>query len=313
MMFSVVTTLYRSSPYIDEFYNRISASLQQITDNYEIIFVNDGSPDNSLEVVLSILQKDERVKVVDLSRNFGHHKAMMTGLFYAKGDYVLMIDTDLEEKPELLLSYWDVLKKQNDVDVVYGIQEQRGGSFMKQFFGKLFYHLLNYMSSENMPTNISFSRLMTKRYVKTLIKFKEREMYIGGLWHIAGYKQISIPIHKSFKGISSYTLNKKLIMVTNAVTSFSNKPLIMIFYLGLIISFFSTLYGFYLIVDKFLFGGIMSGWTSMMVSIWFLSGIIILCLGVTAIYLSKIFIEVKNRPYTIVRHVYKKNQEMINN
>lgn len=305
MKISIVTTLYNSKSYIKEFYDRIKKSALKITNDYEIIFVNDGSPDESLKEVIKLYKEDKNVVIIDLSKNFGHHKAMMTGMKYAKGDYILLIDVDLEETPELLNKYWEKIKEDENIDVVYGIVNKREGSFFTKLFSKIFYRLLNYLSNENMPVDISFSRLMKKEYVKNLIEFTEREMYICGLWHINGFKQVSINIEKSFKGVSSYTFKKKLIMTINAITSFSNKPLEMIFYLGVFMSMGSIFYTLYLIIKKKLNGIEVSGWTSIMVTMWFLFGITILCIGVVAIYLSKIFIEVKKRPYTIIKKIYR--------
>jgi len=308
MKLSVVTTLFYSSSFVQEFYNRIVNSIKKITNEYEIIFVNDGSPDNSLTNALQLVELDNNIKIIDLSRNFGHHKAMMTGLFHAIGDYVFMIDSDLEEIPELLNIYWKEMISNPHADVVYGILKDRQGGIFKRTTGSIFYRILNYLSAEDMPKNISFSRLMTKRYVKCLTEYTEREMYIGGLWHIVGFNQIPIMIDKSFKGVSSYTLQKKISMMINAVTSFSNKPLIFIFNTGFFIFFLSCCFSLYFLVRKFFFGAVLSGWTSLILSLWLLSGLIILCLGIIAIYLSKIFIETKNRPYSIVKEIYgKKN------
>ncbi|MBP7232349.1 MAG: glycosyltransferase family 2 protein [Syntrophaceae bacterium] len=306
MKLSVVTTLFYSSSFILEFYNRIINSIKKITDEYEIIFVNDGSPDNSLANAIKLVDLDNNIKVIDLSRNFGHHKAMMTGLFHTVGDFVFMIDSDLEEMPELLNIYWNEMISNPNADVVYGILRDRQGGIFKRATGSMFYSILNYLSAEDMPKNISFSRLMTKQYVKCLTEHKEREMYIGGLWHIVGFNQISVMIDKSFKGVSSYTLQKKISMMVNAVTSFSNKPLIFIFNTGFFIFFLSLCFGLYFLARKYFFGAVLSGWTSLILSLWLLSGLIILCLGIIAIYLSKIFIETKNRPYSIIKEIYSK-------
>lgn len=307
MKISVVTTLYHSKPYVKEFYSRILKVINEINCDYEIIFVNDGSPDDSLEEVLELHRENENIIVVELSKNFGQHKAMMTGMKYATGDYVLIIDVDLEEKPELLKQYWEEINN-NESDVVYGVIQNKYCGIIKKHTSKIFYRLLNYMSNEDMPVDISFSRLMKKEYVKSLLKFTEREMYIGGLWHIAGYKQTPVFIEKTYKGVSSYTFKKKMDMLINAVTAFSNKPLVMIFNLGMFISGVSIFYATFLIIKKLFFGIAMSGWTSIMVTMWFLFGITILCVGIVAIYLSKIFIEVKRRPYTIVKQIYRKNK-----
>jgi putative glycosyltransferase len=307
MKISIVTTLYQSSPYIIEFYQRITSSICKIGVQYEIIFVDDGSPDDSLSVVSGLLEKDMNITIVELSRNFGHHKAMMTGLEYATGEYVLMIDSDLEEVPELLEVYWEKISENKNIDVVYGKVLQRKGTAWENLTGGLFYHLLNFLSGENMPTDISFSRLATINYISNLLRFKEREMYIGGLWHIAGFNQVPVNITKHSKGITSYTLRRKMEMLLNAVTSFSSMPLRMIFYTGLIMTVFSITLSIFFFLRKLFYAEIISGWTSLIVIVLLMSGIILSSLGIIAIYMSKIFIEVKNRPYTIVRSITKGN------
>lgn len=308
MKLSIVTTLYKSAPHIDEFHTRMTAAALKITDNYEIIIVDDGSPDDALKKSLAIQSADPHVSVVELSRNFGHHKAMMTGLMHSCGDYVLMIDTDMEEVPELLGSYWEALQSQPDIDVVYGKLLARKGSLWEKMTGGLFYRLMNLLSGEEMPIDIAFSRLMRRNYVENLIRFGEREMYIGGLWHIAGFRQVPLVVKKNSRGVSSYTLRKKMEMLLNALTAFTSMPLRMIFYLGLFTTTTSILSAIFVVLQKFLLREVMSGWTSLILVVLIMSGIIILSLGVIAIYLSKIFIEVKNRPYTIVRNVHSRKE-----
>src|SRR5918912_1860756 len=165
MNLSIVTTLYHSAPWLREFYARTKASAQKITDDYEIIFVNDGSPDDSLEVALSLYKGDTRVRVIDLSRNFGHHKAIMTGLAHAKGELVFLVDVDLEEEPELLEVFYDCLKERG-ADVVFGVQRRRRGSIFERFTGAIFYKLLRLLSDTHVPANQLTARLMTSDYVK---------------------------------------------------------------------------------------------------------------------------------------------------
>jgi putative glycosyltransferase len=306
MKLSVVTTLYNSSPYIIEFYQRIIASIQIIgAHQYEIIFVDDGSPDDSLKIAANLRQTDKNVTLVELSKNFGQHKAMMTGLGFADGDYILMIDSDLEEIPELLEDYWRAMCENQDVDVVYGKLSQRKCSSWEKLTSGFFYRLLNFLSGEKMPVDIAFSRLASKNYVANLLLFKEREMYIGGLWHIAGFRQVPVNITKHSKGISSYTLRKKMEMLVNAITSFSSMPLRMIFYLGITTTVFALLLSGYFLARKLIYSETLSGWTSLIVLLLLMSGIILSSLGVISIYLSKIFNEVKNRPYTVIRSVMK--------
>jgi len=307
MELSIVTTMYHSAPYLEEFYERVSKAAQKITGDYEIIFVNDGSPDNSLEIAVSLYEKDSRVTIVDLSRNFGHHRAVMTGLSYASGEKVFLIDCDLEEEPELLGTFWQRL---NDAgcDVVYGVQETRKGGAFERITGNLFYTIFNRLSGISMPHNPVTVRLMSSRYVKSLLLYKERELFLAGIWHITGYRQKPLAITKLSREGTSYSLRKKFALAINAITSFSDKPLIFIFYTGIVISSLSALYILYLFSRKILSGITISGWTSLIVSIWFLGGLTIFFIGVIGMYLSRIFIETKQRPCAIVRHIYAKKE-----
>ena len=306
MELSIVTTLFYSSPYINEFYNRISKSVKKITDDYEIIFVNDGSPDNSLEIAVDLYKKDQKVRVIDLSRNFGHHKAIMTGLRFAKGDKIFLINCDLEEAPENIREFYRKLSENPDFDVIYGIQEVRKGGYFNKIIGEIFYIVLNLLSNLTLNSKMAFSRLMTRQYVKNLLKFRESELFLPGLWDLTGYKHDTITISAYHKGRTSYTLNKKLALIVNAVTSFSDKPLIYIFYIGILISFISGLFGFYFVFRKVILGDVLTGWTSLILSLWFIGGLLILFIGTIGIYLSKVFIETKRRPYTIIKKKYNK-------
>ncbi|MEW6079013.1 MAG: glycosyltransferase family 2 protein [Thermodesulfobacteriota bacterium] len=306
MDISVVTTLYYSEPYINEFYERISGALQSITNDYEIVFVNDGSPDNSLGAALGIHEKDSRVKIVDLSRNFGHHKAVMTGLSLTTGDLVFLIDIDLEEEPELLNKCHEVFKKTNDVDVVYCVQEKRKGKLFERISGSAYYFLFNLLSSNYLPPNLIMARLMTRKYVQALIMHKESEVELGGIYSITGFKQISLTVKKGSKDKTTYTLRKKLSLTIKSITGFSNRPLIYIAVLGAFILFLSFLYALYVFLVRVFVGEAPSGYMTIVLSIWFLGGLTIFSIGVIAIYLSVIFTEVKNRPYTIIKNIYQK-------
>lgn len=304
MDLSIVTTLYRSEPYIEEFCNRIGETASKIAANYEVILVNDGSPDHSLELAVDLYERDPRVRVVDLSRNFGHHKAMMTGLRHARGRLVFLIDCDLEIKPEVLLEFHDKLRT-TDVDVVYGVQDVRKGERLDRLVGQFFYTVFNWLSTHPLPPELCMVRLMTRRYVDALVAHEEREVLIGGLWLITGFAQIPILVSKQWKGSTTYNLGRKLGLLINGVTSFSSKPLLLIFYLGCIVSMLAVVAALYLIVRSVFFGGFLVGWGSVMVSIMLLGGLNMLSLGIVGVYLTKIFIETKQRPYTIVRDLYQ--------
>lgn len=309
MKLSIVATLYQSAPYINEFYPRASAAAKELVgEGFEIVLVNDGSTDNSLDLAIKLTEQDAHVVVVDLSRNFGHHKAMMTGLAHTSGELIFLIDSDLEEEPEWLLSF-DEQMKQDHCDVVYGIQERRRGNWLQRWSGQWFYFLFNALSGLALPENIVTARLMTRRYVDALLSHQEREVLIAGLWHITGFDQRSQVIKKHSTSQTTYTLRRKLSLLVNSVTSFSNAPLVGIFYIGVLISLFALVYVAYLAVNWLFLAKPMSGWTSVIASIWLLGGMVISFIGVIGIYLSKIFSETKQRPYTIVRQVYAQKKD----
>ena len=304
MKLSIVTTLYNSAPYLVEFHSRCSAAAAQITDDFEIILVNDGSPDNSLEVAIDLHRRDTRVLVVDLSRNFGHHKAIMTGLAQAHGDLVFLLDSDLEEEPELLLTFAEAMKT-TGADVVFGVQQKRKGDFFERVSGALYFKVFNLMSAVPITPNHVTARLMTGKYVAALMRHQEREFVMSGLWALTGFKQVPVTITKHHTSPSAYNLRRKFAHLVNAITSFSNKPLVFIFYLGSLIMIVASLAAADMIIRRLFFGTVLEGWASLIVSIWLLGGITIFCLGVIGIYLAKIFIETKQRPYTIIRDIYE--------
>ena len=162
MKLSIVTTLCYSPDYVNEFYERVSKEAKKITDDYEIIFVDDGSSDDSLQKAVALYEKDIKVKVIELSRNFGHHKAIMTGLSYAQGDFVFLIDSDLEEEPELLGKFWAEMQKDDTVDVVYGVQKKRKGGWFERWSGEIYYKIVNKLGNMTIPKNIITARLMKK-------------------------------------------------------------------------------------------------------------------------------------------------------
>lgn len=306
MKLSVVTTLYNSSGHLNEFYDRMAKAVKSITPEYEFVLVNDGSPDDSLEKAVALHRRDPRVMVVDLARNFGHHKAAMAGLGRADGDYILMIDCDLEEDPELLATYWAEMRREPDNDVVYGIWKNEKGNCLDRLGRWLFFTTFNWLSDVKIPRNAGFSRLCTKRYCQALLQHAESEVFLAGLWFSVGFRQKSVPIIKRDLCPTNYTLRRKVEMFVNAMASFSSMPLAYIFGLGIVVSGFSGLLVFLMILGRIFFGlgGSSIGWASTIVSIWLVGGIIIFCLGVLGIYVSKMFIEVKKRPATIVRAIY---------
>lgn len=309
MEISVVTTLYYSAPYIKEFYQRIVAELEKVTRDFEIIFVNDGSPDNSLELVISLFENDPRVKIIDLSRNFGHHKAMLTGLAHINGEHVFLIDCDLEEEPELFSVFYNKMQ-QTQADVVFGTQIKRKGEAFERISGWIFWKLFNLLSSYKIAENQLVARLMTRQYVVSLLEYHESEIFFPGLCALTGFKQISLPLQKLSREGSTYTLKKKISQVVDAITSFSTTPLIVVFYLGILISLLSGGYAFWLVIRRIFLGIYLEGWLSTIVSIWLIGGISIFCIGLIGIYLARTFVEVKQRPRAIIRRCYEHEQDI---
>ncbi|WP_419767390.1 glycosyltransferase family 2 protein [Arcobacter sp.] len=305
MKLSIVTTLYKSSLYINEFYERISNEATKITLDYEIIFVDDGSPDESLQKAVSLYEKDAKVKVIELSRNFGHHKAIMTGLSHAKGEFVFLIDIDLEEEPELLSKFWGELYKKKDIDVVYGVQESRKGSWFEKFSGEMFYKIFNFFSGTKIPKNFLTVRLMNHRYVSNLVSFQEKEVVFSILTVLTGFKTKELVVKKLDHSPTTYSSFSKIKLLFNVITASSSRPLWLAFNFGLFITVSSLVYILFLVYRKVVHNIGIDGWTSVMVSISFFGGIIILFLGIIGIYLANIFTEVKNRPLTIVKKIHK--------
>lgn len=308
MKISVVTTLYKSKPYLDQFVSEIQDALTQIKCvDYELIFVNDGSPDDSLEHLVLKKKSIPQIKLIDLSRNFGHHYAIQAGLDYASGDYIFLIDNDLETPPSVLIDFYNEMNKDQTLDVVYGYQEIRKGSFIEKYTGSVFWILINKLSDTKIPHNILTERLMTKQYVESLLKLKDANLFIGGMMYWIGFNQKGIPINKGQReGASTYSLKRRLALMLEAITSFSGKPLQWLFYFGFIISFFSISFIIYLGFQKIIYQDqVQLGWTSIVAINVLILGVISTFLGLIGIYIYKIFRQVQGRPNAIIKKIYE--------
>jgi putative glycosyltransferase len=243
------------------------------------------------------------VKVIDLARNYQHLKAMIVGLDYASGDLVFLIDVDLEEKPELLGEFYQCFHE-HDVDIVYGVQDRRKGGVLERLTGALFYKVINFFSSVRIAENMVTTRFMRRRYVRAVVAHRERELYLGGIWTIAGFRQLAKVVSKDSSSQSTYTLRLKVRDAVNGILSFSDKPLVYVFYTGCLMMVATIPYVIYVLGARLFFAHVPDGWTSLIVSMWFLGGLNIFMLGIVGIYVSKIFIETKQRPYAIIRELY---------
>jgi len=304
MRLSVVATLYRSATTIAEFHARVVAAATQVTDDIEIVLVNDGSPDNSLALALALVQQDPRVIVVDLARNFGHHKAMMTGLAHASGDLVFLLDCDLEEPPELLQEFRATLERE-DCDVVYGVQRLRRGGLVERVTGDLFFRLTEMLSDHTIPRNVVTARLMRREYVRALVRYRDREFMIAHLWAITGFRQVAVPVDKLSLSPTTYSLRRRIQMAVKHVTTTSTKLLYVFLYSGMVICTLSVLVTLFYLVRYFTSGIGVDGFTSLIVSVWFFGGTTVLILGVLGIYIANILSETRRRPYAVVRRVHR--------
>jgi putative glycosyltransferase len=301
---SVVTMLYRSEAWLPEFHRRMTAAAGALTASFEIVYVNDGSPDASAALVRDLRQSDPRVVLVDLSRNFGHHQAAVAGLAQARGGRVFIIDVDLEEQPEWLGRFAQEHGRTR-ADVVFGVSGIRRGSPFRRRAGTMFWKLFNLLSDVKVPPNPCTVRLMSRRYVDALLRMPEKNLFLAGSYAWLGFEQVPVVVEKAVRPTrSSYTVPRLFSLFLDAVTSFTSYPLRLIFVIGVFIASAALVFGTLLAAWKVAEpDAVALGWPSVIVSIWFLGGLTIAFLGVIGIYLSKIFLEAKDRPLYVVRSV----------
>jgi putative glycosyltransferase len=300
---SLVSTLYHSEKYLPEFYARIQSIFQelQLTD-YELILVNDGSPDSVLPMALDLLKTDKHLKIVDLSKNFGHHKAIRAGLEQASGDLIFLIDVDLEEDPEILALYLKTWLAEPELDVIYGVQAQRKGKWFERISGSIFYGILHRLIVVDYPADQLTARLMTRRYVNCVLQFTERTTELWSIFAMTGFNNKGLTAEKKSKGSTTYSFYKKLAMAFSIIVSLSNKPLYWVFFSGLGLILFAVLLSIFGI-----FAGIeiknISLKTNLIVMIA-LTAIIVCGVGVVGIYVAQLITEVRKRPHYIIRKIY---------
>ncbi|MGB4268090.1 MAG: glycosyltransferase family 2 protein [Spirochaetota bacterium] len=301
--FSVVIPVYKCPWTLHELYERLKKTLEHINKNFEIIMVDDGSPLNDWEIITALAKKDTRVKGIKLSRNFGQHYAITAGLDFAKGSWVVVMDCDLQDKPEEILKLYN--KAMEGYDIVVGIRARRKDGFFKKMSSKIFWKMYSYFTDTKIDGRIGNFGIYSQKVITSILNMKEHTRSFGlfALW--VGFKRVEIEIDHSQRkaGNSSYTLTKLINLTLDAILSHSQKPLILFIKLGFIISFISFIFAIFLIVQHYMLAIPVAGWTSIMVSIYFLSGIIITCIGIVGIYIGKVYNEVKNRPLYIIESV----------
>ncbi len=302
MEISIVIPVYGCKDCIYEFYYRICESLKNLTTDFEILFVNDHSPDEPWGILHEIAEKDTRVKAIDLSRNFGQHYAITAGLEHATGEWIVVIDCDLQDKPEEIPKLYKQALK--GYDIVLAQRKTRQDPILKRLFSKVFYKILGFLTGTKQDHSIANFGIYNQRVVKAILKMKDSIRYLPAMVQWVGFDATAIEVEHSerYSGKTSYSIKKLINLGTNVVLSFSEKPLLLVVRFGLLMSLLSFLTGIVFLI-KYLLGQIsVLGFTSLLLSIWFLSGIIIFILGIIGLYIGKTFDRVKNRPLYIVKN-----------
>lgn len=303
---SIVVPMYNEEEVANEFYTRTTTVLKELPYDYELIIVNDGSRDKTLEIVLGFVDKDAHVKVINFSRNFGHQAAITAGIENAEGDAIITIDADLQDPPEVMVEM--IAEWQKGFDIVYAKRKSRKtDTFFKRFTANMYYKILNKLSDIKTPENVGDFRLISKRVQEVFKKLPEKDRYIRGMFAWMGFKQSIVEFDRQsrFAGETKYPLKKMLKLAFSGIIGFSTKPLQLIIKLGLLTTFVSFVLLIYAIVVKVL-GYTTSGWASLMVAITFIGGIQLLSLGIVAEYIGKIYGEVKDRPVYIIMDKYSR-------
>jgi putative glycosyltransferase len=299
---SIVTTLYNSRSTIAEFVQRALAAAQATAPDVELIVVDDGSLDDSAAIVRGIVDRDPRVRLVQLSRNFGHHRAMLAGLHQTRGDRVFLIDSDLEEAPELLVEMTAELER-NPVDCLYGVQRGRKGGVIERLSGRAFYWLFGAMSEVRIPQNVSTLRLMSRRYVDSLLLFRDRNPVFVPLSLLAGYPQAPFLFTKEGTSKTTYSLRKRISLLVLAITTFSGRPLQLMFAASVVLSLLGLSYGGYVVL-RAVTGTVQDGWSSLMAVVVFFFSLNAMFTGLIGLYVKQILEEVKDRPRSVVQEIY---------
>ena len=310
MEISAIVPSYNEEKNVPLIYKRLTDTLSQISDKYEIIFVNDCSKDSTLSVIKQISEEDSHVKYISFSRNFGHQIAVSAGLDMCKGNAVVIIDGDLQDPPELILEMYK--KYQEGYKVVYAKRKTREGeTWFKKATAKLFYRFLAAMTSIEIPVDVGDFRLIDQVIVNHLRNMPEKSKYIRGQISWIGYKQTFVEYHRDARlyGKTNYPLKKMLRLAFDGITAFSDKPLKMASAIGIISAILSLLAIIYALISHFIFDSAVSGWTSLIISVLFIGGVQLITIGIIGEYIARINNDVRNRPLYIIEEENIENQE----
>lgn len=302
---SIVVPMFNEAENIGPFYERLKKVLDNNGESYEIICVNDGSTDATLENLLKLREKDPNIKVVDLSRNFGKEIALTAGLDFSSGMAVIPIDADLQDPPELIPQL--VAKWKEGYEVVYAVRKSRlGESLFKKLTAHLFYRLAEKIMDINIPRDTGDFRLMDRSSVDALKNMRERNRFMKGLFAWVGFKQFAIYYERDprHKGKTKWNFFKLLNFAIEGITSFSYVPLRLATYIGLVIALMSFFYAAYIMISTLIYGNPVPGYPSLITIILFLGGVQLICIGILGEYMGRIYNEVKQRPVYVIRKTF---------
>ena len=299
-MISLVSPVYRAEKILPILVSEINLVMERIGEDYEIILVDDRSPDNSWEVMKVLSSQNPKIKSIRLSRNFGQHSAIFAGLTKAKGDWVVVMDCDMQDQPKEIAKLYK--KALEGYDIVLGQRENRKDKFLKKLTSKLFYKVFNYLSGANFDNNVANFGIYHQKTIKSILDMKDYVKFFSLFINWIGFKSISIPIEHGEReeGKSTYSVGRLFKQAFNVIISFSDKPLRLFINFGLSISVLSFIVGIYYLYLALTGKIAQPGFSSLILSIWFLSGIIISCIGIVGVYLGKTFDQTKGRPTFII-------------
>lgn len=297
---SVVTPVYGCAKALPELYERLVKTLTSITENFDIIMVDDHSPDDAWSVILQLAAKDPRVKGIKLSRNFGQHKAITAGLDYADGEWVVVMDCDLQDVPEEIVKLYHKVKE--GYEIVFARRIERKDSFLKRISSSFFHKFFHFISGMDTNSDSANFSIISHKAIKYLRSIREQNRSYPSFTAWIGFKKAKIDTEHARRayGKSAYSFKKSLILAGNVIISHSNKPLRLSVQLGFTMTFLSLFYAIWLVIKYFVYGVPVEGWTSVMVSIYLIGGLLFANMGILGLYIGKIFNETKNRPIYIV-------------
>ena len=297
---SVVIPVYKAEGCLEELYRRLTASLEQTSSNFEIILVEDCGGDRSWQVIVDLAHRDNRVRGIQFSRNFGQHYGITAGLDHCNGDWVVVMDCDLQDRPEEIPRLY--AKAQEGYEIVLARRIQRKDKPFKRFTSWLFYKVFSYLADIDYDGSIGNFRIVSRKVVNNFRLMRERLRFFGGLVNWMGFPAATIDVEHAerFAGETSYTWKKLWTLASETIIAYSDKPLRLSIRLGFSLSFLALIGGVGLVLRTLIYGSPVSGWASLIVSVYLLGGIVIAILGIIGIYLGKAFDEVKNRPLYII-------------